>query len=116
MPPSATGKRYAELPDVRIRPEAIPRSLAPLLADAKQWAVVGEAGIERAIAKASLEEMAAVVARAEPLKAEAWQFAHESEGSRATPVPDEVVLFQIFLGVLRDLDSTVRLKKSPTGR
>ena len=94
----------------------IPRPLVPLLEDVKKWAIVGETGVERAIRKASLEEMEAVVARAEPLKEKAWKFAHESDDSRQIPIPDEVVLFQIFLSVLRDIDSTVRLKKSRTKR
>lgn len=111
MTQSATGKRYAELPDVTIRLKAIPRALLPLLKDAKRWAIVGETGVERAMRKASIDEMESVVARAEPLKEEIWQFAHESVGSRQTPIPDEVVLFQIFICVLQDIDSVVRLKK-----
>ena len=114
MTRSATGKRYAELPDVKIRVEALPRTLSPLLEDAKKWAIVGETGVDRAIRKASIEEMEAVVARAEPLKEELWKFTHESAGSRATPIPDEVVLFQVFTCVLQDLDSTVRLERSRT--
>ncbi len=116
MTKSATGKRYAELPGATIRLKVIPRALLPLLDDAKKWAIVGETGVDGAIRKASIEEMEAVVARAEPLKEELWKFAHESAGSRATPIPDEVVLFQIFRCVLQDLDSTVRLKKSRTRR
>jgi len=116
MKRSATGKRYAELPDVTLRLEVIPRPLLPLLEDAKKWAIVGETGVERAIKKASLEEMEAVIARAETLEDEAWKFAHESDGSRQTPIPDEVVLFQIFLSVLRSIDWTVRLKKSRTNQ
>jgi len=116
MKQSATGKRYAELPGVTLRLEEIPRLLVPLLEDAKKWAIVGETGVERAISKASLEEMEAVIARAETLKEEAWKFAHESDGSPQTPIPDEVVLFQIFLSVLRDIDSTVGLKNSRTKR
>ena len=111
MTQSATGKRYAELPGVRIRLDAMPRSLAPLVKDAKKWAIVGETGVERAIRKASVEEMDGVVARAEPLKQEVWKFAYESVGSRQTPIPHEVVLFQIFICVLQDIDSVVRLKK-----
>jgi hypothetical protein len=115
MKQPATGKRYAELPGVTLRLEVIPPPLIPLLEDAKKWAIVGETGIERAISKASLEDMEALVARAKPLEEKAWKFAHESIGSRQIPIPDEVVLFQIFLGVLRTIDSTVRLKKSRIG-
>jgi hypothetical protein len=113
---SSTGKRYAALQSVMLRLGKIPPSLVPLLDCAKQWPIVGETGVEREIRNASLEEMEMVVARAEPLKEEAWKFAHESEESRQTPIPDEVVLFQIFLSVLQDIDSTVRLKRSRTKR
>ena len=102
------------MPGVKLRPEYVPRLLGPLVEDARRWAIVGETGVERAIKKASIEELERVIARAQPLKKEVWKFAHDSEGAHQTPIPDEVVLFQIYLCVLQDIDSTVRLEKSRT--
>jgi hypothetical protein len=116
MSPSATGKRYAELPGVKLRLDYIPRSLAPLVEDAKRWAIVGETGVERAIKKVSIEELESLIARAQPLKTEVWKFAHDSEGAHQTPIPDEVVLFQIYLCVLQNINSTVLLEKRRTNR
>src|SRR2546427_173597 len=116
MKQSATGKRYAELPGVTLRLEKIPRPLVPLLEDAKKWAIVGETGIEKAILKTRLEEMEGILSAALPLRDQIRNFAFESEGASQTPVPDEVVLFQMFSCVLQRIESTVLLRKSRTRR
>jgi hypothetical protein len=112
MTESATGKLYAELPGVKIRKNLIPGLLHEILDDAKTWAIVGETGIEKAIKKATIEDMERVVSAARPIKDEIWRFAFESQGASQTPIPDEVVLFQIFVCVLGELESTVTLIKS----
>src|SRR5260370_28824129 len=116
MGQSSTGRRYAELPGVKIRTEKIPAALSQIIEDAKAWAIIGETGVEKAIRKIKLEEMEGLLSAALPLKEQIRIFALESEGASQTPVPDEVVLFQVFLWVLQRIESTVLLRKSRTKR
>jgi hypothetical protein len=108
MSSSSTGKRYCDLPGVQITPKAIPAPLLPLLEMAKEWAIVGDDALERAVRKAGKEKIRSVVKLATPLKSEIDRFAHESAGAKATPVPDEVVVFQMFGWSLKLLEFEAR--------
>ena len=108
MSSSSTGKRYCDLPGVNISLEAIPPALRPLLEDAKEWAIVGDNALERAVRKAGKDKIRAVVARSRPLLDKIDRFAHDSAGAKATPIPHEVVVFQIFGWSLKLLEVEAR--------
>jgi hypothetical protein len=105
---SSTGKRYVDVPGVKITLANIPVGLQPLLGLAKEWAIVGDDALEEAIRKAGKKRIRACVDAAWPLKDEMFQFAYESNGAKATPVPDEVVVFQMFAWSLNRLEVEVR--------
>ena len=103
MTESATGKRYCDLPGVNIRISKIPADLRPVLKVAREWSIVGDNALERAIRKAGKRKICAVVELAWPLENEIFMFALKSKGAKAIPVPHEIVLFQIFSWNLRRL-------------
>jgi hypothetical protein len=94
--PSSTNRRYHELPDVEISETNVPEKLRPLIPFAMQWGIVGDEALERLVRKASPENIARTLAAAMPLKDAISDFAFYSAEAAAIPVPDEVVLFQIF--------------------
>jgi ParB-like chromosome segregation protein Spo0J len=100
--------RYDRLPNVRIDEARVPAPLRELLPFARAWGICGEDALERAIRRASREQMLQVVHAARPVKAVLHDFAYESAGASATPVPDEVVLFQMFAWSLQHLEVEVR--------
>ena len=113
MTQSATGKRYADLPDVRISESSIPAALLPILGVAKEWAIVGDDALERAIRKAGKEKVSSAVEIAWPLRAEIARFAYESQGAKTIPVPDEVVMFQMLGWSLNRLQTEVGPESRP---
>ena len=108
MTKSATGKRYIDLPGVQLNESDIPSPLLPLLEVAKEWAIVGDNALEKAIQKTEKQKIRTAVNLARPLKDNIEKFAFESNGASATPVPDEVVIFQMFAWSLKRLEVEVR--------
>jgi hypothetical protein len=100
-------KRYDQLPGVTIEESRIPELLQPLIPYARAWGILGDDGLEWAIAHGSRNEMEEVVRVARPLKDAIHQYAYESAGASAIPVPDEVVLFQMFAWSLNRLEVEV---------
>jgi hypothetical protein len=96
--------RYDQLPDVRIDESRIPPPLRSLIPLARAWGIAGDEALERAIRAASRDEIAAVVAASRGMKDAIHGFAYRSPGANATPVPDEVVLFQMFAWSLNRLE------------
>jgi len=96
--------RYTNLPGVLIDESRVPASLRPLLPIARDWGNLGDEALERAIGEASRETIAQAVEAALPMKDEIHDFAYRSAGAAATPVPDEVVLFQMFAWSLNRLE------------
>ena|SRR5688572_27113193 len=100
-------RRYGELPGVKLDQSQIPASLCPLLPFAKRWAILSDDGLEQAISEEGYEEIVKAVEAARPLKSAIHEFAYRSAGASATPVPDEVVLFQMFAWSLNRLEIEV---------
>ena len=105
--PNETG-RYDQLPGVTIDESSIPADLHALLPFARTWGIMGDAALEHAIRKASRDEIAQAVDAASPLIDSIHGFAYCSAGADASPVPDEVVLFQMFAWSLNRLRTASR--------
>ena len=101
---SSSTKRYDQFPDVQIDPLRIPPQLQPLLPLARAWGIMGDDALEHAVRAASRDEIVRVVEAAHPVRDLIHDFAHRSAGASATPVPDEVVLFQMFAWSLQRLE------------
>jgi hypothetical protein len=101
---SSFANRYDQLPDVQIDPSRIPPQLQPLLPFARAWGIMGDDALERAVREASRDEILRAVEAARPLRDLIRDFAYRSAGASATPVPDEVVLFQMFAWSLQRLE------------
>ena len=70
---------------------------------------MGDEALERAVRAASRDEIARAVEAARPLRDLIHDFAYRSAGALATPVPDEVVLFQMFAWSLQRLEVESRV-------
>src|SRR5262245_40276327 len=97
-------RRYDKLPDVTIDESRVPAPLRDLLPFARAWGILGDDALDRAIRQASPAEITRAVEAARPLKSAIQKFAYRSAGASATPVPDEVVLFQMFAWSLNRLE------------
>jgi len=104
MPPRKQIGRYDKLPNVKIDESRVPSKLRDLLPFARQWGILGDDALERAIRQAGRDEIRRAVKAASGLRKEIHAFAYESPGASATPIPDEVVLFQMFACSLRWLE------------
>jgi hypothetical protein len=96
--------RYDQLPHVRLDESRIPAPLCPLLPFARPWGILGDDALERAVRVASCDGIVRAVEAARPFKDAIHDFAYRSIGPSATPVPDEVVLFQMFAWSLNRLE------------
>ena len=90
-------RSYGELPNVKIDESRIPAPLRKLVPLAKVWSISCDDALDRAVRATSRDEITRVVHAALPLRDAIYDFAFESVGASAIPVPDEVVLFQIFV-------------------
>ena len=86
--------RYAELDGVSLDPDRIPEKLRHLLGLARVWAIGDDVERQRFLESVSMEEKKAFVDAVDPLQEElaAWS----QERSSDTPVPDEVVLYDMM--------------------
>src|SRR3954464_14104128 len=105
---SSINRRYHELPEVEINEGNVPEKLRPLVPFARQWSIIGEEALERAIDQCARENIERTLAAAMPLKDAISDFAFYSPAAAAIPVPDEVVLFQIFHWSLCRLETDLR--------
>ena len=104
MPTRKEIGRYDKLPNVRIDESLVPAKLRELLPFARAWGILGDDALERAIRQASHDDIKRAVEASKPLKTAIHKFAYQSPGASATPVPDEVVLFQMFAWSLNRLE------------
>ena len=111
MSTSATGKRYIDLPGVTLNETAVPPALTPILGVVAEWAYVGDAALERKVRVTANKDIRTVVESARSLREEIYRFAFESPGTKAVPVPDEVVVFQMFWTSLQTLEAEIRNEK-----
>jgi hypothetical protein len=104
-----SSKRYDQLPGVQIDPTRIPSPLQEILPVVRKWAIMGDGALEQAIRAANRDEIARAVQSTQSLKDAIHDFAYRSEGALATPIPDEVVLFQMFAWSLNRLEVECRI-------
>jgi len=104
---NTTSQRYWEAPGVEIKESCVPCKLRALLPLAQQWSMLGDDSLEEALRKCEPETVARTLRTAMPLKDTIAEFAFDSAGAAAIPVPDEVVLFQIFYWALCRLESAM---------
>lgn len=102
-------KRYDQLPGVQIDPTRIPSPLQEILPVVRTWAIMGDEALERAIRAAGRDEIVRAVQAVQSLKDAIHDFAYRSGGASATPIPDEVVLFQLFAWSLNRLEVECRI-------
>jgi hypothetical protein len=101
--PENETQRYDQLPNVKIDESRIPAPLRPLLPFARAWSISCDDALERAIRVAGHDEIARAVEAGIPMRDAIHDFAYRSAGASAIPVPDEVVLFQMFAASLERL-------------
>lgn len=113
MGKSSTGKRYSELEDVLIDATRIPESFRSALGFISDWAIIGDNAVDKAIRGTPKQKLLECVDAIIPLEDQIHDFAFESPGAKLTPIPQEVVLCQIFLTAYANLKveaHVVRLK------
>jgi hypothetical protein len=102
---SLGNKRYWDLPGVVIDEANVPSKLRVLLPFAQQWSMIGDDALEHALKKYDARMIAETLRTAVPLKDAVASYAFESPGAAAIPVPDEVVLYQMFYWALCRLET-----------
>ena len=92
--PSAISSRYAELKGVAINPANVPEALRPLIPYAKEWAIGDDVERSGYMASVSFELKEDFVTMVWPHMDAIESFC--SKHRNETPVPDEVVLFDMM--------------------
>jgi hypothetical protein len=111
MKRSATGKRYVDLPGVALNEDRIPTSLRSILKYAREWALVGDSALDRQLSGTPKQKIRASVDAARPLFEQIYAFAFESPDAKAIPIPDEVVIFQMYWTSLQAMEAEIRNEK-----
>ena len=87
--------RYADIPEVSIDPEKLPKSLRELLPFAKEWAISDDLERDRFAQSKSPEEKRVFINAVWPRMPQIESYC--SEYRDEVPVPDEVVLFDMLM-------------------